>query len=79
MLLVHELLDQFVLRHRLALDQVLHQLVALQELLHVAQVLLQILDFEPRWGLVHGICAPPIRVEIVAMRPARYAVSRPRS
>jgi hypothetical protein len=45
-LLVHELFDQLVLGHLLALDQALDHLLLLQQRLHLAQVLLQVLDFE---------------------------------
>ena len=51
---VHQLLDQVVLRHLLALDQAFHDLVLVQQLLHIAQVLLQILELEPRRRVVHA-------------------------
>jgi hypothetical protein len=38
-------------------------------LLDLAQVVLQILDFQPRRDLVQGICAAAMRAEIVIMRP----------
>ena len=46
MLLVHQLLHQLMARHRLPPDQALDQLVPAQQLLDLAQVLLQVLDFE---------------------------------
>ena len=52
-LLVHQLFDQRAARHLLVLDQALDQGVPMQELLHLAQVLFQILDFEPGQQIGH--------------------------
>jgi hypothetical protein len=38
-------------------------------LLDLAQVLLQVLDFQPCRDLVQGICAAVMRAEMVIMRP----------
>jgi len=46
-LFVHQLLDQRTPRHFLPPDEVLHQGMAMQKLPHFAQVLLQVLDFQP--------------------------------
>ena len=71
-LLVDQLLDQLVLRHLLAADQILDHLLPAQQLLHLAQVLLQVLGFEPLVGRGHaqGICAEPMRARMVSTRPA---------
>ena len=53
-LLVHHLLDEFVLRHVLPGDQALDDRVTMQELLHLAQVLLQVFDFKPVGKVGHG-------------------------
>ena len=53
-LLVHERLDQLVLRHLLALDQALDDAMAPQQLLHVLQVLLQVFQFLPLDRLGHA-------------------------
>ncbi|MPN37241.1 hypothetical protein SDC9_184757 [bioreactor metagenome] len=46
MLLVHQVLDQLVTGHVLAVDEVFHDFLACEQLLHFAQVLLDVVGVE---------------------------------
>jgi hypothetical protein len=59
-LLVHEVLDQFVTRHVLAVDEILHQPVPGEQFLHLGEVGLQFFRVGVAQFLVHA--APPSRL-----------------